>query len=371
MGSCRRRHAREGSAWLPQGWRCDGCTVGPANPPPPADADKPYINHYNGSNPLGIAVDPVRSKNYFLILGDWGKAFGVGRCQRAVAEKMKSYVRKQRAAGRTILAVALVGDNFYWDGATPESWARQWEPAYGTNDPSSPLYQVPWLAVAGNHDYGDSDPYAFCPSTRPLHHIDGQAYASQQLNADRNPTRPQGTEKYWFPDYNYHYSIPEAGLEFVVMDTNYQNVVHNKGCNAVGFKGAFRKCGGFAPVESFMSRVGAAGERLLDERARNGTASTTVILQHYPGSCQRERFQAALPAGRQTKVLCAYGHVHTQQCDGRDANNNCDVVMTGGGGGCCGSHTAGFTAVHLTDDGGFVTDLSSQDVSIPRHLCTS
>jgi hypothetical protein len=36
--------------------------------------------------------------------------------------------------------------------------------------------------------------------------IGGQAYASYQLNKDRNPTRPANTSHYWMPDLDYHYT---------------------------------------------------------------------------------------------------------------------------------------------------------------------
>merc|ERR1712190_74903 len=115
--------------------------------------------------------------------------------------------------------------------------------------------------------------------------------------------------------------------------------------------------------------VSEAGTKLLQERGRNGTASTTVILQHYPGGCQKDVFEAAArEVGRATKVLCAYGHVHDQKCEGWEYGT-CNMVMTGGGGGCCGNHRAGFTAVHLTEDGGFSTDLESGEVSLRASHC--
>ena len=40
-----------------------------------------------------------RSDNYFLILGDWGKAGGPGSCQLAVATRMRQYAMEQRNAG--------------------------------------------------------------------------------------------------------------------------------------------------------------------------------------------------------------------------------------------------------------------------------
>lgn len=286
-----------------------------------------------------------------------------------VARKLKSYVSKQKNQGKTLLAVGLAGDNFYWTGATPTSWDRQWEPAYETRDPKSVLHKIPWIATLGNHDYGDNDPYAFCPHHNPRGTIDGQAYSSHQLNRDRNPTRPEGTEHYWFPDYNFHYEIPEASLEFISLDTNHANVVNNLGPNSEGFREAFQKCHGREHVEAFMNRVRRAGTKLLRERARKGNASTTIILQHYPGGCQKDVFEAAARrVGRTTRVLCAYGHVHDQKCEGSE-HGTCNMVMTGGGGGCCGNHRAGFTAVHLTEDGGFTTDLDSSEVSLSASHC--
>eukprot|EP00928_Gymnodinium_smaydae_P011736 TRINITY_DN14300_c0_g5_i1.p1 TRINITY_DN14300_c0_g5~~TRINITY_DN14300_c0_g5_i1.p1 ORF type:complete len:662 (-),score=132.00 TRINITY_DN14300_c0_g5_i1:191-2176(-) len=368
MTSCRRRQSGDGDKDLPKGWRCQGNSVGPDKSTVPLP---PYQNHYNGSNPLSVQAAPKRSDNYIILIGDWGKFQGPGPCQLAVARKMKEYVAKQRAKGKKLLVVGTVGDNFYWTGASPELWDPVWANVYGTNDPESPLFEVPWLATMGNHDYGDNDPYAFCPEKAPKAEIAGQPYAGQQLNRDRNPSRPAGTESFWLPDYNYHYEIKEVGLELILVDTNYQNVVHNLGAGAIGFREAFQKCGGHDEVAAFMRRVSDAGTELLRQRARLGSASTTVILQHYPEAREAvdNAFTGSLPEGRTTHVIQAFGHWHDQFCQNHNENGTCNMVLTGGGGGCCGGHRAGFTAVHLTDDGGFTVDLDSDEVSMPAFEC--
>lgn len=330
----------------------------------------PYVNYYNGSNPLNIQASQRRSDNYFLMIGDWGRAGGPGSCQLAVAEKMKQYVREQAQAGKRILAVVSAGDNFYWSGATPQSWGTSWAPVYGATDPSSPLYGVPWLVTLGNHDLGDDDPYAFCPDVRPLATINGQAYASRHLNSDRNPSRPQGTELYWIPDYSFHYEIPGADLEFVFVDTNLEYT--SRKLYSAGFQNARSQCGGESGVKDFLWSIAESGKELLKERARRGTARTTVIVQHYPqhGQAVKDLFdETAREVGRLSSVLSAWGHDHDQACVGRDASGNCNMVLTGGGGGCCMGEYGGFTAVHLTDDGAFVADVESERVRLPRHSC--
>jgi len=338
--------------------------------PPGAEVPvAPYQNHYSGMNPLGIEAESQRSRNYFLILGDWGKAHGPGPCQTAVAEHMKAYVAHQASQGKQLLFVATTGDNFYWKGVTAASWGQQWSEPYGTNEPGTPLYKVPWLASLGNHDFGDDDIYASCPDkqTTPMASVGGQPYGSLQMNSDKNPTRPNFTEHYWLPDYNYHYEIPEASLEVIAIDTNVVSV-GELGGDYRGHGAAFAACGGEANVGSFLRSVNDAGLELLRQRAREGNASTVLIIQHYPGECHRDTFEAALPTHRvgQVQVLCSYGHVHTQECH-RFSNGVCDTILSGGGGGCCAPeiYRAGFAAVELRDDGGYYAVVDSDEVIVP------
>lgn len=358
----------------------------PPHPPPPPPVSLPpdskalyYVNNYDSNNPLAIRALRERSNYYFLVIGDWGHPGGPGPCQSKVADIMKSYIRKQQARGKELLFIASVGDNFYWTGVSPVSWDVQWSHPYGANDPASPLYKIPWLAVLGNHDFGVTDTYAFCPHVQAVHRINGQAYAGKQFNFDRNPGRPRNTEHFWLPDFNYHYTIPEADIEIIAIDTN-ANAVDILGGNVDGHREAFIACGqgdmarGREVVSDFLHDVAKAGQDLLVERARQGTARTVVILQHYPGMCSRDVFENALPPARRShvRVLCAYGHDHNQTCHGYDAEGNCETMLSGGGGGCCFPQVdfAGFAAVQLTDGGGFATDMESSDVRLPAGSCS-
>lgn len=341
----------------------------PASPRPQVPH---YVNHYNGSNPLRIRSHPARRDNYFLIVGDWGKAAGPGSCQYAMAELLQSYVRRQQEAGKNLLFVGSVGDNFYRTGVAGNARQTSWAEPNGTIADSSPTYSAPWLVTLGNHDYGNSDPYAFCPDVKPQAYIQGQAYAGQQLNQDRNPRRHNFTRRFWFPDYNYHYEIPEVDLEVIAMDTNGMVDPSLLGGDWQGRAAADDLCGGVAVSATFLQTVAEAGRALLVERARAGTARTILILQHYPGLCQRDIFEQALPAWRKdVRILCAYGHSRGQRCEGYDAAGRCVDILTGGGGGCCAPEVdpAGFTSVHLDDYGNAKVDMESAEVRVAQGSC--
>merc|ERR1712217_140981 len=97
-------------------------------------------------------------------------------------------------------------------------------------------------------------------------------------------------------------------------------------------------------------------------------------IQHYNyahgignvGGMLKKRFEGN--NGGRTQVLSAYGHAHDQKCEGSRAHG-CDVIMTGGGGGWKGGGYFGFTAVHLTDDGGYQTVLETSEVRISQRSC--
>ncbi|CAJ1447551.1 unnamed protein product [Effrenium voratum] len=343
---------------------------------PPVPTITKYVNHYEAANPLNITAARKRSDNYFLILGDWGKPGSPGSCQRQVAAKMRAYAQAQKLAGKKLLFIASVGDNFYWTGATPAAWDKVWAEPYGVHDQASPFFHVPWLSVYGNHDFGSNDPHAFCPHRAPRNFVgkQRQPYASHQLNRDKYPDRPRSTDHYWLPDYNYHYELPAANLEVIAIDTNGKVDPNIIGGDQSGRRLADLVCGGKAVGDAFLQTVAQAGVELLLERARNNTAGTVLLIQHYPGQCPRGLFESALPPARKgkVKVLCAYGHDHTQACDMKDPSGLCVDILSGGGGGCCAPvvNLAGFGAVHLDEQEGVQSVVvESDDVRLPMNSC--
>jgi len=332
-----------------------------------------WVNQYEGNNPLGIKPAANREDNYFLIIGDWGKDGGPGSCQNRVAELMKQYVQNQAEQGKKLLFIASVGDNFYWSGQDGSKWSSQWDDVYGTSKADSPLYDIPWLAVLGNHDIGTSDATLACPGSAKYATVGGQDYGSRQFNKDKNPARPDWTSKFWMPDYNFHYEIPEVGIEVVGVDTNGDHVDELNGSGHSA--DVWNACGGRGNVQGFLGMIKNSGDEVLKCRAEKGSASTVLVMQHYPSNKWdvKGTFEGAL-GGRQANVLTAYGHVHEQKCEGNNAQGQCNVIMTGSGGGCCETdlphNHAGFTAVHLTSDGGFTSDVESGDVRLPQGACT-
>lgn len=294
-----------------------------------------------GPNPLGIKAASNRNDNYFLVIGDWGLPGG-GGAQKPVAAKMKQYVEKQKAAGKTILFVAALGDNFYNMGVVNDAaWKSQWSDIYGTYDPSSPLHNVPWLAVMGNHDYGRDDPHCACGG------------ACKQFNGQR----PAGTDRYWMPSYNWNYTIPEVELEVIGLDQN--------GClSYLGPSGGQTgpQCGDWKP---HMKAKQAEGEQLLQERARLSSAKTVLIMQHYPSQGKRllDAFRSA--NGNKAHALSVYGHDHMQKCEG-DTTYGCDTIMSGGGGTTYHAPNHGFVSVFLKENGTYYADWNSKDVLIGR-----
>jgi len=175
------------------------------------------------------------------------------------------------------------------------------------------------------------------------------------------------------PDYNFHYEIPEVGVEVVGVDTNGDHVDDLNGHGHA--QPIFDKCGGKGSVQRFLRKIKNSGDDVLKCRAAIGSASTVLVMQHYPLNRfhVKRTFEGALN-GRQVGVISAYGHTHEQQCQGIDGNGQCNVILTGSGGGCCDNdlphNHAGFTAIHLTNDGGFTSDVKSDDVRLPRGACT-
>ena len=83
------------------------------------------------------------------------------------------------------------------------------------------------------------------------------------------------------PDFNYHYSIPQVGLELIAVDRNLFDI-NNLGGNSQGHAKAFAGCGGQSRVAAWLTKVTDAGDCLLRDRAANSTATSTIIIQHYP-----------------------------------------------------------------------------------------
>eukprot|EP00931_Biecheleriopsis_adriatica_P076229 TRINITY_DN49960_c0_g1_i1.p1 TRINITY_DN49960_c0_g1~~TRINITY_DN49960_c0_g1_i1.p1 ORF type:complete len:436 (-),score=51.70 TRINITY_DN49960_c0_g1_i1:56-1363(-) len=324
---------------------------GPAPGPPSPPAPRP-----SPDNPLGITPLPRRSDNFFLIIGDWGKDWGPGECQSRIAQMMKDYVARQQAQGKKCLFVGSVGDNFYAEGLRDDAhWFVQWANVYGINDPNSPLHDIPWLAVLGNHDMGNADPGCACGK------------GCKQFNGAH---RPAGTEKFWMPDYYYHYFIEGVDLEVLGIDTNAHDVggLGGDGCSH-GAKTTCQWCGGEPGISGFLNMKKEQGEWHLDQRARESQAKTVLIMQHYDGGLGNDykgRFESG--NGNRAKVLSAYGHAHDQQCQG-SREHGCDIILTGGGAGWQGGLYFGFTAVHLTDDGGYQTVLETDEVRIRQDTC--
>lgn len=332
--------------------QCGGCSYcgggGSVPAPTPSGSDPvpgngEWVNHYDPKNPLNIQPDATRSNNYFILLGDWGASDWTSpdaNCQRAVADHMKNLV-KTDMAGKTLLFVAALGDNFYATAGKDEM-RKHWLDVYGEL-----ATDYAWLATLGNHDFGNDaahggtlDPALSCPSGTQVH---GQTYGGLQLNSDKNGgQRYAGTEKYWLPDYNYHYEFPESlGLEVISVDTN-------SGYHGVPNKW-FNQC-----QKDHLYKVKKSGEHLLRSRGHQSTAKSVLIIQHYPENDAHARslFQSG-GGGNGAKIISSYGHTHNN--DIKDGSS----ILSGAGGGYKNEGAAasqgyyGYFTVELDDNNGW------------------
>jgi hypothetical protein len=201
------------------------------------------------------------------------------------------------------------------------------------------LSDVPWFAAMGNHDFGDSDLYATCPDKAPRVHIGGQAYASNQLDAEKGGYRPSfgNTSNYHMPDFNYRVTIDALNFELLAVDQNYGDV-SGIGGNPSTHKLVDATCGGgdTALGERLMA-IGHSGEELLAVSAATGAKDPSqtrnvLVIQHYQNVCAtlKAKFSGSVPPGENVDFRCAFGHVHNTTCES-GTDEDCEFSMTGSG----------------------------------------
>jgi len=347
-GSYPNRCYLKSSCTLKDGCGSGTCTAGVM--PTPAPTPSP-------PTPPPTPSPPTPPNSYFFILGDWGVARGTHghQCQQDVADKMKTYAKAQ---GTSPLLVASVGDNFYAAGLETEAdWTNMWSNVYGPNDTSSGLYDVPWYSVLGNHDMGNDDPKCACGTCKQF---------------DSYPGRPEETKLYNMPDYNWYKEFPSANLEVIGVESN---TVDDNGLGGNGWAGGSAAVPGACgmsvdQVKQFLRRKYEEGLALVEERARNTTASTVLIIQHYPkySNAPQELVAAFKKHNKKATVISAYGHDHSQECQ-EGPESQCEHILSGGGGGYGPAGMFGFVAVHLDGMGGYSTKITDPDVTVHPDTC--
>mmetsp|Transcript_32324 Transcript_32324/g.58681 ORF Transcript_32324/g.58681 Transcript_32324/m.58681 type:complete len:563 (-) Transcript_32324:124-1812(-) len=360
------------------GYKCASkCSMGTYYPH--FDTSPDYLNISARAKGLGGNGGNL-SDNFYLVVGDSGGcAGGCGDCckmQYDVANLMKKYVadRKEANPNSELLFVLMVGDNFYWTGASEGRFQATWKDVYGD------LTDVPWFAIMGNHDIGSSDPEALCPffgprvtcnetnshlsmCGGPMPYSNGtQMYASNQLNADKGGVDPDVRGNYNMPDFMYYYTIPELDFELLGLDTNWfdadgaggNGFGPNAGATATG-----DFCGGVETAKASLEAMKDASFAILKDRAQAAASKNVAIISHYPDDFQesinlRKDYLDDMPEKKRSsaRVFNFYGHTHTQNCEGYD-DSGCVDFLTGGSGGCCAMSDvpAGFVAINWGEDG--------------------
>uniref|UniRef100_A0A7S0G0S4 Calcineurin-like phosphoesterase domain-containing protein n=1 Tax=Pyrodinium bahamense TaxID=73915 RepID=A0A7S0G0S4_9DINO len=349
----------------------------------PSSAGAGYFPHFDtspdylniGSGARGVAGNGGRpSDNYYLVIGDYGACGGNDECaeQSEIAEMMRRYVSSRRQANpnSTLSFVLAVGDNFYWTGASSGRFSSTWRDVY------KELADVPWFAVMGNHDYGDSDPGAACASLTPRfecsdtnqnsaacggarpYSTEAQSYDSNQLNADKGGVDGSVRANFHMPDFTYFYTIPALDFELIAMDWNWEdrNGLGGRGsaCTGCGAYYAAKHCGSADVLDDGLKQIQDASTRLLRNRSLAAEHGNVAIIGHYPDAFQGgANFRTMyLQDSPEANVFNFYGHTHVQQCEGTDESGQCVDFLTGGGGGCCstGDTPAGFAVISWDDN---------------------
>ena len=394
------------AADCPVDGRCGSCTpttcpaAPPPPPPPPPPSTAAYAPNFNTEpDYLGISKDLDLSDDrvgdyFYLVIGDFGNgdATGCATMQRLVAQTMKAYVadRRKRNERSRLLFVLAVGDNFYWTGlgddfgGLRDNWSRTYS---GADEDDVDLTSVPWFAVMGNHDWGDSDRFALCPRAPRLtcdktnrgspgcgggrpYVTDPDAttaYQGNQLDAGKQGSgalaAARAQHANWvMPDYMYYYEIPALSFELLAMETSVNDAGGLGGDGCIG--GAAQVCdvcGGQAGVTAALQKRNDASYRILRDRAAQSGNGNVAIINHYPGvdSALRKTWLDISKKDPAT-VLSFSGHEHDQRVEER-FEGSIVTVVTGGGGGCCTADLCrrsgppgGFVAVAFKKENGAV-----------------
>ncbi len=211
----------------------------------------------------------------FLVVGDWGRQGKYG--QRAVAEAMAQVGRELDAR-----FVVSTGDNFYTGGL-----ASTGDPGFSSsftdvyNDSS---LQVPWLAVLGNHDYGDTsgcgrpveddDESCVSPTRSPLHQLNLAALRARD----------------WRWSCGRYFSFrPAPGVELFFLDTN-------------PFVSEYLDRGWARGVAGGLSQQSVAAQKAFLEKAlRESDAALKIAVGHVSEALNQ-------PSNESTHT-----HTHTQK----------------------------------------------------------
>ena len=325
------------------------------------------LNYNKNDNYLKIIPDPIPDNNYFILLGDWGGTTNTKTiAQKKVAESMKTYYIEQKKAGKKLLFIATLGDNFYWTGQNNKTWETDWINIYGPD-----LVSVPWFSIMGNHDFGNDDPWCICPENNnnpnEVKKVGGTSYMCNQLDNDKQTDsrqRSSNTKNYVMPDFCYHYTISELNFELIALSCDYKDSPGGIGgdgtdLNCSGHEcGAHQtsvNCGGADVMTDKLTKIYNAGQSLLIERAQTSTEKNILITNHYSDECDylRNKFIDNSSEDSQT-VISAGGHIHNTSCTKAQDDDLCLLILSGGGGGCCGDdvieNASGFYTVHFYKD---------------------
>jgi tartrate-resistant acid phosphatase type 5 len=144
----------------------------------------------------------------FFVVGDWGREGSTN--QTKVAKLMSDVNIEMGGKGRPIDFIVSTGDNFYPNGLNSSN-DPLFDASFTKVYTERGLVGVPWYAVLGNHDYGDS--YGYCENDQ------------DKLACERSPNHEltgslQARDGRWYCERNYVKSFGGGLLDVFFIDTS-------------------------------------------------------------------------------------------------------------------------------------------------------
>jgi len=320
-------------------------------------------------NPRPAFVNPETTANgegYIFAVGDWGNGdpdFTMHwkchariyspqnpECQPGTPQWQRDSDAQFNVAAQmlkraeTLQPQAFIntGDNIYVDGlnaVNDPKMTKVFEDRYPNKE-----FQVPWLSVLGNHDWGGHACYFDEGRNRLV-----RGYHQIEYDTEPDWEWPNQKKRRWvLPDtvYKKRITFGPVSIDIFGFDSNFARPEEN--CGQVGFgqpcaPHLMGRCYGFIEATKQKSI------KFINEELAKSDATWKIVFAHHPSGNIRGRWGDFIDVLNRHKVaIYLAGHSHNLQ---RLYHGGVVELVTGAGGGAIQDNLPyGFTILHFTKD---------------------